>query len=326
MNRILWLALLILAALPLERAAASGWRKDSGALAKVNKRIQGRVIDYTANHGVDNRMWSRSLGQRRDLYVYLPPNYDPGQPYPIAIWLHMGREDESDFLDGVVQDFDRAIQCGELPPLIVVAPDGSLRGCPRFFAAGSFFINSKAGNFEDFIVQDVWDFVTSHFSVRPERDAHALIGASMGGFASYNLNFKYGNNLTTAIEELRVLLGGSALAADMTTVLWENLTISSGPGVAQTGVVNFTVPSTGVYNIGFHCNSLSYTNGSPQPTPFGTLYLDEINVSVASACLTPTAVTVSNVQESTLDVSCLRPMRFCRSANGATRSDFQTRI
>lgn len=185
-----WMAAGWILALAMSTAQA-GPLHDRHQLEHVNGHLHGQVVDFSDNHGQDRRIWSCALKEKRDLYVYLPPNYDPGQPYPIAIWLHMGREDESDFLDGIVQDFDRAIQCGELPPLIVVAPDGSLRGCPRFFAAGSFFINSKAGNFEDFIVQDVWDFVTSHFSVRPERDAHALIGASMGGFASYNLNFKY---------------------------------------------------------------------------------------------------------------------------------------
>jgi hypothetical protein len=172
-------------------AGRAGPLHDRHELEQVNRHLHGQVVDFTDNHGQDRRFWSCALKEKRDLYVYLPPNYDPGQPYPIALWLHMGREDERDFLEGIVQEFDRAIECGELPPLIVAAPDGSLRGCPRVFAAGSFFINSLAGRFEDFIVQDVWDFVTSHFPVRPERGAHALIGASMGGFASYNLSIKY---------------------------------------------------------------------------------------------------------------------------------------
>src|SRR5262249_54849450 len=38
---------------------------------------------------------------------------------------------------------------------------------------------------------DVWNFVTTNFSVRPEREAHVLMGASMGGFGAFNLAFKH---------------------------------------------------------------------------------------------------------------------------------------
>jgi S-formylglutathione hydrolase FrmB len=102
----------------------------------------------------------------------------------------MGRQDEKDFLD-IVEAFDRAMHCGELPPMIVIVPDGSFRGRPPLLTAGSFFINSKAGKFEDYLVFDIWDFVRAHFPIRPERDAHVLMGASMGGFASYNLGIKH---------------------------------------------------------------------------------------------------------------------------------------
>src|SRR5262245_29620540 len=42
-------------------------------LDKINRRLHGQVIDYTHNHGQDNRIWSEALQCKRDLYVYLPP-------------------------------------------------------------------------------------------------------------------------------------------------------------------------------------------------------------------------------------------------------------
>jgi hypothetical protein len=87
--------------------------------------------------------------------------------------------------------FDQAIACGVLPPLIIAAPDGSIRGKEGYLQPGSFFINTKAGNFEDYLMQDVWNFMFCNFPLRPEREAHALLGASMGGFAAYNLGIKY---------------------------------------------------------------------------------------------------------------------------------------
>jgi S-formylglutathione hydrolase FrmB len=91
----------------------------------------------------------------------------------------------------MVEPLDRAMADGRLPPMIVAAPDGSLRGTANIFSAGSFFINSKAGNFEDYVIQDVYPFVLNHYPIRPEREAHAIAGSSMGGFAAFNLGIKY---------------------------------------------------------------------------------------------------------------------------------------
>jgi S-formylglutathione hydrolase FrmB len=161
-----------------------------GELDQVNRRLKGHVLDYTFNHGTDRRIYSPSLCDRRDLYVYLPPCYDPQQQYPLAMYLHGFGQDERSFL-GLVEYFDSAIQSGKLPPLIIAAPDGSIRGTPSLLSAGSFYVNSRAGRFEDYLMQDVWNFVHEQFPIRPERGAHAMIGGSMGGFTAYNMSFKY---------------------------------------------------------------------------------------------------------------------------------------
>jgi S-formylglutathione hydrolase FrmB len=161
-------------------------------LDSVNNRLHGQLLDFTHNHGSDNRIWSAALCEYRDMYVYLPPHYDPQQCYPLIIYLHAFRQDEQAFLNKLVDRIDEAMACGDLPPCIVAVPDGSIRGRPTYFVAGSFFINSKAGDFEDYIMHDVWDFLFEHFPIRPEREAHALMGASMGGFGAFNLGIKYG--------------------------------------------------------------------------------------------------------------------------------------
>lgn len=186
-----WLGLLMMATLVPAGVWGNGWRKNSNDLEVINRRLSGKVVDYTANHGHDNRIWSRSLYQRRDLYVYLPPNYDPNHRYPIMLWLHGFAQDEQSFLHQVAPRIDEAIRAGKLPPFIIAAPDGSLMGEPCFTCPGSFFLNTKAGDFEDFILQDVWDFMCKHYPLRPERGAHVLAGVSMGGFAAYNYGIKH---------------------------------------------------------------------------------------------------------------------------------------
>lgn len=160
-------------------------------LDAVNRRIHGQVLDYTHNHGADRRIWSQALCQKRDLYVYLPPCFDPQQQYPIMIWLHGFAQDEHSFLNDVIEPLDQEISCGKLPPVIIAAPDGSLNGRECLLTAGSFFVNSKAGNFEDYLMQDVWGFLQANFPIRPEAEAHALAGVSMGAGAAFNLAIKY---------------------------------------------------------------------------------------------------------------------------------------
>jgi S-formylglutathione hydrolase FrmB len=192
------MAVLLLALAPGGQARANVLR-NRHELDRVNARLGGRVLDYTRNHGADRRIWSPALGERRDLYVYLPPGFDPCRRYPLAIWLHGFAQDESVFLRDVIVPLDRAILDGTVPPLIVAAPDGSLHGLDCYFSAGSFFLNSKAGRFEDFLMVDVWDFVTQRFPVRPEREAHAVVGVSMGAGAAYNKAFKYPDRIGVVV-------------------------------------------------------------------------------------------------------------------------------
>jgi S-formylglutathione hydrolase FrmB len=168
-------------------------------LHALNCRLKGHVVDYTHNHGANRRIWSPSLGQCRDLYVYLPPGFSPDQSYPFMMWLHGFTQDETSFLEYVVQPLDNAIACGRLPPMVVAAPDGSLTGESSWMSPGSFFVNSQAGNFEDFVMHDVWDFVFQHYPIRPEREAHVLAGVSMGGGAAYNLGIKYRDRVKTVL-------------------------------------------------------------------------------------------------------------------------------
>jgi S-formylglutathione hydrolase FrmB len=162
-------------------------------LGRIHRRIAGQVLDFTHHHGHDRRIWSDALHEKRDLYVYLPPHFDPNKKYPLIFWLHGFAQDEHSFLQYVVDPIDQAMVSGQLPPAIVVAPDGSLSGRASitFLSAGSFFVNSKAGRFEDFLMVDVWNFLFERFPIRPEREAHIMAGASMGGGAAYHSAIKY---------------------------------------------------------------------------------------------------------------------------------------
>src|SRR6266705_3088357 len=91
-------------------------------LKRTSRKLAGQILDYTHNHGSDNRIWSPALCKKRDLYVYLPPCYDPHKRYPLVLWLHGFAQDEVAFLKHVVPLLDEAIVCGKLPPMIIADP------------------------------------------------------------------------------------------------------------------------------------------------------------------------------------------------------------
>lgn len=157
---------------------------------RLNRRLRGQIHDYTSNTGKDRRIYSKSLNQLRDVYVYVPPGYDPDKRYPLVYWLHGFAQDEKSFLE-IVEVFDQAMNSGKFPKCVMVAPDGSPKGRASYMDAGTFYLNSPLGRFEDYTVVDIWNHVVNNYSIRAEREAHVLAGASMGGFGAYNLAIKY---------------------------------------------------------------------------------------------------------------------------------------
>jgi S-formylglutathione hydrolase FrmB len=159
-------------------------------LEEINAKLAGHICDFTRNHDADRRIYSPALCAKRDLYVYTPPGYDGVKQYPVVIWMHGLLQDERGGLS-LIKKIDEAIVCGTWPPMIFAVPDGTFKGKPKFNNGGSFYLNGVRGHFEDYLMTDVWNFLFCHFAIRPEREAHVLAGASMGGLSAFNLAFKY---------------------------------------------------------------------------------------------------------------------------------------
>jgi poly(3-hydroxybutyrate) depolymerase len=161
-------------------------------LDHLNEKLCGKVIDYTQNHGSDRRICSAILGRPRDLYVYLPPNYDPSAAYPLIVFLHGAHIDEHAFLDpGFLTELDRMIGHGEIPPAVIAAPDGTYEGENSFISTHSLWVNGLGGQFEEHVVLEIVPFLMRNYSIRPEREAHALIGISAGGFGAMTIGMKH---------------------------------------------------------------------------------------------------------------------------------------
>ncbi len=179
-------AMALLAAL-LAPAPAAANKK----LEQLNAALYGRLVDFTHNHDADRRIWSPALQQKRDLYVYLPPGYDPGKPCCFVLWLHGAFGDEQiAFLLARLEMLDRLVMSGLCPPTVVAIPDGTISGSSSILAKHSFFVNGQHGRFGDYLLDDVVGFIESRYALRPERDARALVGVSAGGFGALSHGIK----------------------------------------------------------------------------------------------------------------------------------------
>jgi S-formylglutathione hydrolase FrmB len=185
----------LVAALVLFASAVEPARAQVFALVKpdhLNGKLQGRLIEFTQKHHADGRIYSPILGRPRDLYVYLPPGYDPSRAYPLIIFLHGADIDEHSFLDPpALKALDFMIGRGEVPPVVIAAPDGTYEGENRINSTHSLWVNGLGGRFEDHIVEEVLPFMLRTYSIRPEREAHAMLGISAGGFGAMSIAMKH---------------------------------------------------------------------------------------------------------------------------------------
>ena len=141
---------------------------------------------------------SAILGRDVAYAVYLPPGYEAStQRFPVVYLLHGYTDDESGWIQfGEVQlAADRAIADREIPPMIIVMPDGGV----------TFYINDAAGKvrYEDMFVRELVPFIDKTYRTRPDREFRGLAGLSMGGWGT----------LVYALRHPDVFSAGAAFSA-----------------------------------------------------------------------------------------------------------------
>ncbi len=126
---------------------------------------------------------------RRDAYIYLPPDYSPQARYPVLYLLHGFWGEPSSFIDGLhfAQIADPLVRNGDVRPFIAVMPPGGLpSGSKSERAKGEW-----AGPSEDFIVHTVVPWTSAHLpTIRSER-ARAIAGVSAGAFGAVDIALRH---------------------------------------------------------------------------------------------------------------------------------------
>lgn len=121
----------------------------------------------------------------RDLYVYLPPDYDESLQYPTVYCLTgfggRGKSllNDNVFAPNLAERMDKLIAAGTIKPMLVVMPDCFTR------YGGSQYINSSAtGDYEDYLTEEIVRFVDANFSTIKDKNSRAVMGKSSGGYGA----------------------------------------------------------------------------------------------------------------------------------------------
>lgn len=93
------------------------------------------------------------------------------------------------------EKIDKLIRTNQIPPFILVQPDGSLP-IPHIYGnkgfngkvslKGSLYLNSPyTGNYNDYIFSDVIEYIDKTYRTIPKQESRSLIGGSMGGYGAF---------------------------------------------------------------------------------------------------------------------------------------------
>lgn len=121
----------------------------------------------------------------REVYVYLPPDYDGEKRFPVVYCLtgFTGRGkmllNDSAFTPNLAQRMDKLISAEKIKPMIIVMPD-----CFTYYG-GSQYINSTAtGNYEDYLTNELVQFIDENFLTIADKNSRAVMGKSSGGYGA----------------------------------------------------------------------------------------------------------------------------------------------
>jgi enterochelin esterase-like enzyme len=135
---------------------------------------------------------SKTVGARRKMIVYTPPDYSKDAKYPVLYLLHGIGDDERGWTGKGSAEviLDNLIADKKIVPMIVVMPNG--RAAKEDRPGGDFRKQFPAfERFEDDLLKDIIPYIESHYAAKTGREHRALAGLSMGGGQSLNFGLKH---------------------------------------------------------------------------------------------------------------------------------------
>ena len=138
--------------------------------------MQGRVVRTSQQSAC---LRGNPLGDphERDLYVYLPPQYDGRRRFPVVMMLAgFGATNHSiaawsAWKPNTLQLFDTLIAAGQCGPAILVLPD-----CFNRWGGSQFLDSEGSGQYQTYLADEIFPFVDAEFNTIADREARAVVG------------------------------------------------------------------------------------------------------------------------------------------------------
>ncbi len=159
------------------------------------RELSGRVYERW--------FYSRALGMELPYVIYLPPDYHlhgrdafavesggvadergSAREYPVLYMLHgRGGERNEWVVAGLVRSADRAIGAGDIPPMLIVCPEGF---------TGYWTDHADGGpRWGEYVLRDIVMHVDASYSTIRRPWARAIGGVSMGGWGALHHGFSH---------------------------------------------------------------------------------------------------------------------------------------
>lgn len=176
------------------------------AFLSVSSFASGQYTRGTVKEGLT--IDSKILGKKVKYTIYLPFDYETSSRYyPVTYLLHgLGDNDMGWMQFGEANLIaDECIANREIPPMILVMPDGGV----------SFYVNNfdNSVRYEDFFIQEFMPFIEKTYRIRAEKRYRGIAGLSMGGFGTLNFALKYPDKFAACVAFSAALFSEESMMA-----------------------------------------------------------------------------------------------------------------
>jgi S-formylglutathione hydrolase FrmB len=147
------------------------------------------IIQFGQINKIDTSFYSLSLSDTMLVDVYFPPGYDdhPDWYYPVIYSLPAWLSSQNEMGLSYLSSLQEHISDNLIDPVIMVCANNNP---PPFL--GSMYVNSELyGNYEDYNINDLVEWVEASFRAIPERNARGMIGQSMGAYGAFRYGIQY---------------------------------------------------------------------------------------------------------------------------------------
>lgn len=163
---------------------------------------QDRVHTLTGNIKHHDAFESKILNNKRNLIVYLPPDYDSStNTYPV-LYMNDGQNVMDGYSSFIGQEWQadenaqRLIQAGTIRPIIIVGIDNAQAAradeyLPTRRQFGKDKMGGNADAYDDMLIHEIMPFINKTYRTKTGPQNTTLLGSSFGGIISLYTGLKH---------------------------------------------------------------------------------------------------------------------------------------